>query len=753
VSDSASANQILIGAGKALTITGNVLIGSATDATTTLLTATGAGTLNVINPATGNNFVVGNHQGNQAEADFSGLATLNINVGGTVLVSSTSTTNLTGKGTMTLATTSTITASALTVGGGGSYNGNLNQINSLFLGAGVNTFNVNTINVGTGNRDFGSVTFDGPTGSLVLRAADGVSRAAFNMGTTGGSTGVPTAVGLQNTFDVTGHNADLFLGAVAIGTQATRGDTLNNVFSFDAGTLDMTTLTMSVKTGTPLAGTHIVNSTLNLGGGTVLIGNIAQMGQASTSDNKANATINVTGGNVTIGTGSGTAITMASAGTGTQATGLLNLTGGTTTVTGDIVKTGGAGTTSATVTVNGGLLDMSGKNIGTGASAVVLNAQSGTLQNLNELNGGAVLTKTTGGTLIMQGVNTYTGGTAINAGILQVNSTAALGTAGEISFGGGTLQFTANNTTDYSGRFSTADSQDVSIDTNGQNVTFATNLSSVGGTLAKSGAGTLTLTAANSYTGTTSVNAGTLQVGDGSTGQLSGTGSVMVNGVGTRLSGSGSIAGSTIIGSGAIIAPGVGDTSASNHTLTFTAVSAPLTLVSGSQIQLGITNETFNSVGVADALATASYTDALTYIGANGAEFTSSWNVAPAFTTDMDFINLTNGSISLGTRSGGAGTGTISVANLGYVASAAKGDVFNLIDWQGVMGGTFDAGSGFSSGGIFGDFDLPTLGLGLVWDTSAFTTHGIVVVVPEPSRSLLLLLGLFGLMLRRRRNA
>jgi hypothetical protein len=118
----------------------------------------------------------------------------------------------------------------------------------------------------------------------------------------------------------------------------------------------------------------------------------------------------------------------------------------------------------------------------------------------------------------------------------------------------------------------------------------------------------------------------------------------------------------------------------------------------------------------------------------------------------MDFLNLTNGSISLGSRSGAAGTGTIAIADLGYLATAARGDVFNLIDWQGVMGGTFSAGTGFSSGGVFGDFDLPMLSGELVWDTSAFTTHGIVVVVPEPSRALLLLLGLFGLMLRRRRR-
>jgi autotransporter-associated beta strand protein len=747
--------SVLIGAGKTLTVTGNVLIGSDLDTSTTLLTATGAGTLNVINPATGNNFVVGNHQGNQAEADFSGLATLNINVGGTVQVSSTSSTNLTGKGTMTLATTSTITASALTVGGGGSYNGNLNQINSLFLGAGVNTFNVNTINVGTGNRDFGSVTFDGPTGSLVLRAADGVSRAAFNMGTTGGSTGVPTAAGLQNTFDVTGHNADLLLGAVAMGTQATRGDTLNNVFSFDTGTLDMTSLTMSVKTGTPLAGTHIVNSTLNLGGGTVLIGNIAQMGQASTSDNKANATINVTGGNVTIGTGSGTAITMASAGTGTQATGLLNLTGGSTTVTGDIVKTGGAGTTSATVTVNGGLLDMSGKNIGTGASTVVLNAQSGTLQNLNELNGGAVLTKTTGGTLIMQGVNTYTGGTAINAGVLQVNSTAALGTVGEISFGGGTLQYTANNTTDYSGRFSTGASQGVSIDTNAQNVTFATALTSSGGTLAKTGAGTLILTASSSYSGTTTVNGGTLQVGTfatAGTAGLSGAGDVLVNAGGT-LAGTGNavnntVSGSVILGGAgpslAVMAPGdtTGSLAEQNARMN---LGGSLTLNASSQLQFQLTSATYQDL---DYLG--GYADAFTYLNANPTKL-SNWNTATP--GDHDFINVAGGLTINANRADTAfGFGTVQLFLNSYT-SPSVGDVFNLIDWVGALAGSasFNAGTGFSSGGAHGDFDLPTLTGGLMWDTSAFASYGVVVVVPEPGRALFLLLGLLTLAFRRRR--
>ncbi len=85
-----------------------------------------------------------------------------------------------------------------------------------------------------------------------------------------------------------------------------------------------------------------------------------------------------------------------------------------------------------------------------------------------------------------------------------------LGKSGTISFGGGTLQYSAANTFDYSGRFSTASSQAYKADTNSQSVTWATALTSSGGSLSKSGTGTLTLTAANTYTGNTTISAGTL---------------------------------------------------------------------------------------------------------------------------------------------------------------------------------------------------------------------------------------------------
>jgi fibronectin-binding autotransporter adhesin len=114
--------------------------------------------------------------------------------------------------------------------------------------------------------------------------------------------------------------------------------------------------------------------------------------------------------------------------------------------------------------------------------------------------------------LTLTASNTYTGGTNLNGGKLSLGSLGAINSVGTISFGGGTLQHTAVNTTDYSSRFSNAASQAYSIDTNGQNVTYAASLSSTGGTFAKLGAGTLTLSGTNTYTGATTLSDGTVKL-------------------------------------------------------------------------------------------------------------------------------------------------------------------------------------------------------------------------------------------------
>ena len=120
-----------------------------------------------------------------------------------------------------------------------------------------------------------------------------------------------------------------------------------------------------------------------------------------------------------------------------------------------------------------------------------------------------MLFRSSGGTTLTAG--------AVNLGVAEnpgVSGPLGRATAvGSINLNGGFLQYSDKNQFDYSGRFSTAANQQYNIDTNGQNVTWATELSSAGGSLTKNGNGTLTLTAMNKYTGTTTLNGGWVNLG------------------------------------------------------------------------------------------------------------------------------------------------------------------------------------------------------------------------------------------------
>ena len=156
------------------------------------------------------------------------------------------------------------------------------------------------------------------------------------------------------------------------------------------------------------------------------------------------------------------------------------------------------------------------------------NALNYTFNGTAGIGGSGSLTLSGNSTLTLLTSNTYTGATNINAGILNLGVAGAIGTGSSITFGGGTLQYSSNNSTDYSAQFSTAANQPVNIDTNGQSVTFASNLTSSGGSLTKLGAGTLTLNGSNSYSGNTVITAGTLSVASQT--NLAGNGPIVFNG-------------------------------------------------------------------------------------------------------------------------------------------------------------------------------------------------------------------------------
>ena len=120
----------------------------------------------------------------------------------------------------------------------------------------------------------------------------------------------------------------------------------------------------------------------------------------------------------------------------------------------------------------------------------------------------AALRKSGAGTTTLTGTNSYTGTTTITAGTLQIGNGGSSGTLGT-----GAIINSAILTVNRSDAFT------------------LTNAISGTGRLIQLGTGTTTLTANNTYTGTTTISAGALEIGNGGTTGTMGTGAVTNNGV------------------------------------------------------------------------------------------------------------------------------------------------------------------------------------------------------------------------------
>jgi autotransporter-associated beta strand protein len=419
--------------------------------------------------------------------------------------------------------------------------------------------------------------------------------------------------------------------------------------------------------------------------------------------------------------------------------------------------------------------------------------------------GSLSITKTGSGSSTLAGTNTFTGKTTIANGTLSiatVDATATasqpLGTNTDLDLG---VAATSSGRLLYTGAATTL-SKNINALGNGTDTieNAGSGLLSLTGTITKAGTtltlnggssglyvgglivgapaasdlviagGTVTLAGANSYNGPTNVSDGTLQVGVAGVGS---TGTGLITAVKTgatyanapMISGSGSLQGAVVIGdtvtatNRGILAPGDGNTATSNATLTITTAGG-LTVAAGSQTQLGIT-----AASGTDTAFTASGLSASAYLAGLGSTSDGTAGTAPAAwfsqptSGQSDFIKLSSGTgvLVLGTNAGAAttGQGIVSIFSNGLNAGTlAAGQIFNLVDWFGAFSGGFSTGIGASAGGVHGDFDLPDISATTFgWDTSAFTSHGViaVVVVPEPSRALLMLIGLLALGFHRRR--
>ncbi len=196
---------------------------------------------------------------------------------------------------------------------------------------------------------------------------------------------------------------------------------------------------------------------------------------------------------------------------------------------------------------------------GVGGDAIV-DTVNYVLSFSGELSGPGGLVKSGAGTLALATDNSYTGGTIVKAGTLQVGNANALGTGG-LTVTGGTVDLNGYGITIPSLNGKTSIITDNKADTRTTILTVASSADSnytgviqdgstmdVG--LTKAGSGSMTLGGANTYTGTTTVVGGTLLV----TGSLSSAGAVVVDDGGT-LGGSGSVGGVTV-SAGGHLAPG-----------------------------------------------------------------------------------------------------------------------------------------------------------------------------------------------------
>ena len=236
-----------------------------------------------------------------------------------------------------------------------------------------------------------------------------------------------------------------------------------------------------------------------------------------------------------------------------------------------------------------------GEAITTDTANTLIRVGDGTVDGVNYtatidsvIRGTGGLNKGDLGTLILTGNNTYSGGTTITSGTLQVAGDTNLGAAETgITFNGGTLKYGEAFDT---ARQVTLESGGGTFDTNGHDVSLLTEVEG-NGQLTKTGKGSLTLTLDNTYTGGTTIEQGVLQLGTGGTigsiegdivdngvlnvnradtlalgGNISGAGQLHQTGSGTtELQGQNSYSGATLITSGVLQAGDTNTLSAASH--------------------------------------------------------------------------------------------------------------------------------------------------------------------------------------------
>ena len=381
---------------------------------------------------------------------------------------------------------------------------------------------------------------------------------------------------------------------------------------------------------------------------------------------------------------------------------------------------------TGTITINGGSLDsavvglvnananpenwngnftfVGTQSLDTGSGAVTMNASRTVTVSANTFTvsgviggSGYSLTKAGAGTMVLNNANTYSGGTVVNAGILQMGNSSALPSGAVTVNSPGTLDLNTYSLTipnlTGSGTIDTvAGGTPTLTASSSANSTFSGVIKNTTGTLAltKTGNSILTLSGTNTYTGNTTISTGTLLV-NGSTA----SGSAVTVASGATLGGTNTVGGTVNWQSG------------SSALFTVTTVSGANTTplkVSGS-VTLNNNSVTVNVPGVTP-LGPGTYT-LMTYnnSGSSG-----------QFVTSITSANYTGGGVQAGTVS------TITTSG-GTVSLSVVANGISAV-WINNGSGNWNVGADWSSNPSFPSSagDGATLGVGSAYTTVALNT-------------------------------
>jgi len=508
-----------------------------------------------------------------------------------------------------------------------------------------------------GAGDTLNMNYTATSGSNANLSVDGTTRTILNIDATAGAS-TKSIIGTSGSTTGATLNVTGTLSKASAATLVFRNSGANFL------TTNINDIELSL--GNLQWGSSLSNVYQNFSATTVNISGGALIFQLSSGTNTSIVNLSLTGGQMSLN----------NSGTGTNTVIVNNLTG-----------TGG--TVRATNSIAGGTGILSLVTTGTSSYGGTLIDSSGTL----------AVSKSGAGTQTLSGTANYTGGTTISDGTLRVGNNLALGsTSGALTVSGGILDLqtftsTVGALTISSGTITSSTGSLNAGSIAAQNGTVNAILSGSNG-LTKSTSGTVTLTRANTYTGATTVSAGTLLV--------NGTGSSAVTVNGGVLGGSGTISASVTINSGGILSPG----------------NSP-----------GILNT--GNLSIAGSLAEQ--------LGKSGG--------TPIAGTDYDQTNVT-GTVTL---TGGDLT-------LSLLTGVSQGDIFYIInnDSSDVVTGVFatlnGAATDLSQDAIF-TFSGQQFQISYVAATGSGMTGGndvALMAVPEPGAVALLGLGLTTLLWRAR---